>query len=301
MTTFSRPIRYRNAGGHDRAEHATELLKAGVAVGDRAVDGLLREHDPDADRDHDCRVAEREEEADAERPLSLVHQLAGGVVDRRDVVSIEGVAQSERVRQARDADPEALVVGWNDEQHEDREPDDVQGEYRGEHRAGANPLPWREGPRDVDDVAGDSEPPATARGACGARHAHRLAPTDTTSIAISLLLFDSPGHCGTERDTATLYAAPAYSRRRVIRITSSTGTRIAAYASADPRQLLAERPVEHAARTEERPGRDDAGCSEVTVPMIAAAPTVVARIATRISVRGSGRHDRDEPPLVGDL
>jgi hypothetical protein len=48
---------------------------------------------PDPDRDqkreceHDREVPEREEEeADAQRSVALRHQLAGGVVDRRDMV-----------------------------------------------------------------------------------------------------------------------------------------------------------------------------------------------------------------------
>src|SRR5204863_7891983 len=61
-------------------------------------------------------VAEREEEADAERPLALAHQLAGGVVDRADVVGVERVTEPERV--GRDADAESE--------------DPAQGEERGE-------------------------------------------------------------------------------------------------------------------------------------------------------------------------
>jgi len=50
-------------------------------------------------RDHDCCVAEREEKSDRERAPPLLHQLARDVVDRRDVVGIEGVPEPEAVSQ----------------------------------------------------------------------------------------------------------------------------------------------------------------------------------------------------------
>ena len=48
-------------------------------------------------REDDRRVAEREEEADAERALAVLEELARRVVDRGDVVGVERVAQAERV------------------------------------------------------------------------------------------------------------------------------------------------------------------------------------------------------------
>ena len=74
---------------------------------------------------------EREEEADAERPLPLAHQLARRVVDRPDVVGVEGVAQPERVGGDADpepedpARPEAVVVGHHHGE-QDEEADHVQ-------------------------------------------------------------------------------------------------------------------------------------------------------------------------------
>ena len=47
--------------------------------------------------EHDRRVPEREEEADAHRALAVLQQLAGRVVDRGDVVGVEGVAEAEGV------------------------------------------------------------------------------------------------------------------------------------------------------------------------------------------------------------
>ncbi len=55
-------------------------------------------------------MAEREEEADADRPLALLHQLARHVVDRRDMVGIDGVAQTERIGQESGADQHGIVA-----------------------------------------------------------------------------------------------------------------------------------------------------------------------------------------------
>ena len=52
------------------------------------------------------RVAEAEPEADAHRALAVGHQLAGGVVDGRDVVGVEGVPHAEGVRREAEADAE---------------------------------------------------------------------------------------------------------------------------------------------------------------------------------------------------
>jgi hypothetical protein len=42
-------------------------------------------------------VAQREVEPNAERGSVLSHEFADGVVDRRDVVGVEGVTQAQRV------------------------------------------------------------------------------------------------------------------------------------------------------------------------------------------------------------
>ena len=98
-----------------------------------------------ASDEDDRRVAEREEEADAERPLAFVHQLARRVVDRRDVVGIEGVAESERVGGDPDADRErprgAEAVGIRrDEGEEEEEADDVEPDDHGGHPEHGSPL-----------------------------------------------------------------------------------------------------------------------------------------------------------------
>ena len=162
MTRFSSAIRYRKAAETMRAEDAAELLEARVVVGDGAVDGPLGDHDPDADRDHDRRVPEREPESDAERPLALVHQLAGRVVDRRDVIGVERMAKPERVCEAGYADPEALVVGGHDEQDEHREAEDVQRDH-GEHQAALRRSLRRELRNDLHQIADDPKPPMDDR------------------------------------------------------------------------------------------------------------------------------------------
>ena len=61
------------------------------------------EHDGERQQHHDGRMPEREEQPDADRPLSVLHQLPRDVVDRTDVVGIHGVAQTERVGEQRRA------------------------------------------------------------------------------------------------------------------------------------------------------------------------------------------------------
>src|SRR5205823_698322 len=58
-----------------------------------------RDRERGGEREHDARVAEREEESDPERAPLLVEELARRAVDRGDVVDVERVAQAERVRE----------------------------------------------------------------------------------------------------------------------------------------------------------------------------------------------------------
>ncbi len=55
-------------------------------------------------------MAEREEEADADRALALLHQLAGDIVDGGDVIGVDRVAQAEAVGQQRRAQQHRMVV-----------------------------------------------------------------------------------------------------------------------------------------------------------------------------------------------
>ena len=75
--------------------------------------------------------ARGEPEADAQGPLALAHELARRVVDRRDVVSVERVAQAEGVGrdpQAQAKHPARVqgVMVWHHGEEQDREADDVQ-------------------------------------------------------------------------------------------------------------------------------------------------------------------------------
>ena len=93
--------------------------------------------------EHHGGVPEGEPEAHAERPLAFGHQLAGGVVDRGDVVRIEGVAKAEGVGGQADPDREGAaasepVVPGRDELDQGDEADDVQGDHdQCHHRQGA--------------------------------------------------------------------------------------------------------------------------------------------------------------------
>ncbi len=55
-------------------------------------------------------MAEREEEADADRALAFLHQLAGDVVDGGDMVGIDGVTQAEAVGQQRGAEQHRMLA-----------------------------------------------------------------------------------------------------------------------------------------------------------------------------------------------
>ena len=55
-------------------------------------------------------MAEREIEPERDRPLALLHQLAGGVVDGGDMVGIDGVAQPEAVGEEAGGEQDRMVV-----------------------------------------------------------------------------------------------------------------------------------------------------------------------------------------------
>src|SRR5262249_54767074 len=83
----------QEAAGNGGAECAAGLLNAG----DRHADHAGAQREPGREGEDDRRMADREEEAHAERPPAVVQQLARRVVDRSDVVSVEGVTQAECV------------------------------------------------------------------------------------------------------------------------------------------------------------------------------------------------------------
>ncbi len=120
---------------------------------------LHPDREQERQREHDRGVAEGEPEPDRERLADLGaghaggfllgvvgHQLARGVVDRRDVVGVERVPQPERVREDADADREdrvvtaEVVVVRHHEAEQDAEADDVQQDDEPVHPAERGPV-----------------------------------------------------------------------------------------------------------------------------------------------------------------
>src|SRR3977135_1177522 len=66
--------------------------------------------------DNDRRMTEREEEADSERSFPLLEQLPCCVVDRCDVVGIEGVAKTECVAETPDPGQRRIAAGVQQEE-----------------------------------------------------------------------------------------------------------------------------------------------------------------------------------------
>ena len=55
-------------------------------------------------------MADREPQPDCDRTLAVLHQLAGDVIDRRDMVGIDGMAQPERVGQRCRSEQQRIVA-----------------------------------------------------------------------------------------------------------------------------------------------------------------------------------------------
>src|SRR5579863_5119322 len=55
-------------------------------------------------------MTDGEKEADRDRPLPILHQLAGDVIDGRDVIGVNGVAETEAVDEERDAKRRRAIV-----------------------------------------------------------------------------------------------------------------------------------------------------------------------------------------------
>ena len=99
MNRLARPMTSRNS-----AETAVPMTPPmSWKASSWLLQGRGRRGDGDRGQDHDGRVAEREEEADRQRLLAFLHQLAHDIVDGRDVVGIERMPQAERVGQKRGA------------------------------------------------------------------------------------------------------------------------------------------------------------------------------------------------------
>src|SRR5205085_7065918 len=112
-----------------------------VETGQARVHALRREREARREREHDRRVPEAEEEADAERALAVGEELPRRVVDRRDVVGVEGVSQPEGVGER--AEPGGRGVGARGGGEEATAEDVEEEDGAGEPRAAA---PRRAGP-----------------------------------------------------------------------------------------------------------------------------------------------------------
>ena len=83
-------------------------------------------------RDDNCRVAEREEQSDPDRTPAFGHEFAGDIVDRRNVVGVEGVPEAETVGERGRAKQNRIgVEGGKRPQPCGRVEDDEEGVDRG--------------------------------------------------------------------------------------------------------------------------------------------------------------------------
>ena len=127
----------------------------------------------------------------ADRRLALADELAGGVVDRGDVVGVEGVPDAEHVGGQADADAEdagaaepVVVRGDREDQHAPA--DDVQQQDEAGHAGDRPPVPRREEP---PVAAGGAAPP----GSC--RHGRRPY-CELFATSLSGRRAPVPHHCG---------------------------------------------------------------------------------------------------------
>ena len=120
LAALGHPERAVHAAQHDEIGDRDDEQKqrrrrgsddaADLAVGHqfRAQRVRGQRHRKRSDHD-DGRMPEREEEADRDRPLALLHQLARHIVDRGDMVGIDRMAQPEAIGQHRGADQDRLM------------------------------------------------------------------------------------------------------------------------------------------------------------------------------------------------
>ena len=101
-----------NASVNRNSADALVLMTPPIALNEPTPDVTAAAATATADRqaDHDGRMAEREKQPDRDRPLAGLHQLAGDIVDRRDVVGIDRMPKAEAVGQQRRPEQDRLVV-----------------------------------------------------------------------------------------------------------------------------------------------------------------------------------------------
>ena len=152
------PMSERNDPGDQRCRPArSTCCSAGVVVARPA--GQRADADREQQRTARTRPSEwprENQKPHRQRPLPVVHQLPGGVVDGRDVVGVEGVPHAQRVRGEPEPDAEhaggAERVVRGADADDQRDPaDDVQHEHEPGHAGRPAPL--------VAGSAGRWEPP----------------------------------------------------------------------------------------------------------------------------------------------
>jgi hypothetical protein len=161
------PDQQQERAGDRGPDDPGRLVQRRVAAGDRPAEAAHAEREAGGEQEHHRGVPEGEEEPDAQRPLPLAHELARRVVDRPDVVGVEGVAHAERVggdAHAHAEDPRAdAQVLRGDEPEQQREARDVQAQDdRREHR-GAPPLRGAERARDAPEPSPSCAHPGDPR------------------------------------------------------------------------------------------------------------------------------------------
>ena len=109
-----------------------------------------------AEAEDDAGVSEGEPESDGKRPAPVVHELARGVVDGRDVIGVEGVSHPEDICGDADSDAETLVrteleVLGGHAPDQRAPPDQMQEDDHGRHREDGEPFTDGEGVPDSAD------------------------------------------------------------------------------------------------------------------------------------------------------
>jgi hypothetical protein len=94
-------------------------------------------------------MTEREPEPDRHRSGLLFHQLAGGVVDRGNVINIEGMAHAEGVRGDAQPDSERLAaerqVLWGNQHEQQSKADHMKPHDDGDHPGDPAPFAGSQG------------------------------------------------------------------------------------------------------------------------------------------------------------
>ena len=88
-----------------RADKGSDVPQLGQLL----LHGRRREHDGEREDADDARMAEREEEADAQRPSAFLQQVTHRVVDGGDMVGVESVPEPEEIRDQAEPDQRGIT------------------------------------------------------------------------------------------------------------------------------------------------------------------------------------------------